>query len=121
MRKAIAWTVLSALLLPLFVGATWAILPSVDPVAKVQRIAMMANQVRQITAAATQISTLGVFERLSHPSSSIRPPHPGPSLQETMEHAERPTGPGTVSQPLGNQDDGAALSTSAGVKSDPLT
>lgn len=58
MRQAIAWTVLSALLLPLFVGATWAIIPSVDPVAKVQRIAMMANQVRQITAAATQISTL---------------------------------------------------------------
>lgn len=58
MRKAIAWTVLSILLLPLFVGATWAIIPSVDPVAKVQRIAMMANQIRQITAAATQISTL---------------------------------------------------------------
>ena len=44
--------------MPLFVGSVWALLPSHDPVAKVQRIAMMANQVRQITAAATQITTL---------------------------------------------------------------
>lgn len=57
-KQWIAWVTISALLLPLFVGATWAIIPSVDPVAKVQRIAMMANQVRQITAAATQITTL---------------------------------------------------------------
>lgn len=58
MKSYIAWGLISVLLVPLFVGSVWAIIPSVDPVAKAQRIIMMANQVRQITAAATQLATL---------------------------------------------------------------
>lgn len=58
MRTVIAWTVLSVLLLPLFVASAWAIIPSVDPVAKAQRIIMMANQVKQITQAVSTVTTL---------------------------------------------------------------
>ena len=58
MRTWIAWGLLSLLLVPLFVGATWAVLPSVDPVAKAQRIVMMANQVTQISTLTEQLTTL---------------------------------------------------------------
>ena len=58
MKIVIAWTLVSVLLLPLFVASAWAFLPTVDPVAKAQRIVMMANQVRQITAAVTTVTTL---------------------------------------------------------------
>lgn len=58
MKIVIAWTLVSVLLLPLFVASAWAFLPTVDPVAKAQRIVMMANQVRQITAMVTTVTTL---------------------------------------------------------------
>ena len=57
-RDWIAWGLVSALLLPLFVGATWAFLPTVDPVAKAQRIIMMANQITQISHQVSQLATL---------------------------------------------------------------
>ena len=58
MRKEwIAWGLISALLLPLFVGATAAFV-FVDPAAKVQRLVIMANQLTQTSNQVTQITTL---------------------------------------------------------------
>jgi len=58
MKTYIAWGLISVLLVPLFVGSVWAIIPSVDPVAKAQRIIMMAHQVTQITHQVSQLATL---------------------------------------------------------------
>lgn len=58
MRMWIAWVALGVLMLPLFVGAGWGVLPSVDPVAKAQRIVMMSNQVTQITTLTQQLTEL---------------------------------------------------------------
>ncbi len=58
MRKEwIAWGLISALLLPLFVGATAAFV-FVDPAAKIQRLVIMANQLTQTTNQVTQITNM---------------------------------------------------------------
>lgn len=58
MKPYIAWGLISILLVPLFVGSVAAFLPTVDPVAKAQRIIMMANQVTQISHSVSQLATL---------------------------------------------------------------
>ena len=67
--------------------------------------------------AANQISSLGIFERLAHPSDSIQP-HSGPRPQEARKRAERPIERSAALRPLGMEDDDAALETSAGVRVD---
>ena len=58
MRKEwIAWGLISALLLPLFVGAAAGFVFT-DPVAKVQRLVIMANQLTQTTNQVSQITTM---------------------------------------------------------------
>ena len=58
MRKEwIAWGLISALLLPLFVGAAAGFVFT-DPVAKVQRLVIMANQLTQTTNQISQITTM---------------------------------------------------------------
>ncbi|MDE0354709.1 MAG: hypothetical protein OXU64_03030 [Gemmatimonadota bacterium] len=58
MKTYIAWGLISVLLVPLFVGSVAAFLPTVDPVAKAQRIIMMSNQITQITHSVSQLATL---------------------------------------------------------------
>ena len=70
--------------------------------------------------AAKQISSLGVFERLAHPSNSIQTPL-DPSLRETRRGAERPTKRDTGLPSLGVEEDGSALEASASVNSDSPT
>ena len=57
MRTLIAWTALSALLLPLFVGAAAGLVVT-DPAAKVQRVTIMANQVTQATTLTEQLTEM---------------------------------------------------------------
>ena len=57
MRKVIAWTLLSVLLLPLFVGSALALVFT-DPVAKAQRILVLANQATQTTQLVDQLTEL---------------------------------------------------------------
>ena len=58
MRKEwIAWSLLSVLLLPLFVGAAMGLVFT-DPVAKAQRILVMANQAAQTTQLVDQLTEL---------------------------------------------------------------
>lgn len=58
MRKEwIAWSLISVLLLPLFIGAAAGFV-FVDPAAKIQRITMMINQITQSTNQVAQIAQL---------------------------------------------------------------
>ena len=57
MRQWITWSLISLLLLPLFVGATAAFV-FVDPAAKIQRLVIMANQLTQTTNQVTQITNM---------------------------------------------------------------
>ena len=70
--------------------------------------------------AAKQISSLGIFERLAHPSNSIQTPL-DPSLRETKRSPERPTRRNTGLPPLGVGEDGSALEGNASVISESPT
>ena len=82
MRTWIAWSLLSVLLLPLFIGAAAGIVVS-DVGAKAQRVTMMASQATQITTLTDQLtemreqldhakdSTLGQIQPLTEPFTSL--------------------------------------------------
>ncbi len=98
--------------------------PDTEEIIELLRSIDIENRVRSRKSlfefAANQISSLGVFERLAHPSNSIQTPL-GPSLQETRGGTERPPERSAGLQSLGVGEDGSALETNAGVKSDSLT
>lgn len=97
--------------------------PDADEIAELLRSIDIENRIRShkslLEFAANQISSLGIFERLAHPSNSIQTPL-SPSLQESRDGTESPKERVAGLQSLGVGEDGSTLETKAGVKSDSL-